>query len=82
MDKEEENSAVLLQLERGSARVLPPVGDWHASLEPAVREDLRRQRTYRGDLVKDLLRALRYGRQHDDHQYMTNIMIITVSPTK
>ncbi len=40
--------------------MLPAAGDWHTALEPAVREDLRRQRTYRGDMLKDLLRALRY----------------------
>ncbi len=59
VDREEEDSVVLLHLERGGEQVIP-AGDWHSALEPAVREDLRRQRTYRGDTLKDLLRALRW----------------------
>ena len=39
-------------------------GDWHELLEPAVREDLRKHRSYRGRSVRDLLRALRNKKHH------------------
>ena len=39
-------------------------GDWHSLLEPAVREDLRKHRSYRGRSVRDLLRAIRNKKHH------------------
>jgi hypothetical protein len=61
VDREKANSPVLLILERGGGSVLPISGNWLASLQPAVSEDLLRTRAcpYREDLLKDLLRAIR-----------------------
>ena len=39
-------------------------GDWHELLEPAVREDLRKHRSYRGRSIRDLLRAIRNKKHH------------------
>lgn len=62
VDKEEDNSVVLAAVERGGERVLG--GDWQERLDPAVREDLRKHRTYRGRSVRDLLRAIRNKKHH------------------
>jgi len=61
VDKEEDDAFVLIQLERNNAEVLR--GEWLANLDTVIREDLRRQRTYRNTL-KDLLRALRNKKHH------------------
>jgi len=62
VDKEEEGSVVLAAVERHGREVLG--GDWHDRLEPAVREDLRKHRSYRGRSVRDLLRAIRNKKHH------------------
>jgi len=62
VDKEEEGSVVLSAVERNGKQVTQ--GDWHLLLEPAVREDLRKHRSYRGRSVRDLLRAIRNKKHH------------------
>merc|ERR1719189_3039461 len=62
VDKEEEGSVVLAAVERNGKAVTQ--GDWHSLLEPAVREDLRKHRSYRGRSVRDLLRAIRNKKHH------------------
>ncbi|XP_037872627.1 serine/threonine-protein kinase/endoribonuclease IRE1 [Bombyx mori] len=49
-------------LERGGARVLR--GDWRARVCRVVAGDLRTRRTYRGDRVAHLLRAIRNKKHH------------------
>jgi len=39
-------------------------GDWQEQLDPAVRADLRKHRTYKGKSVRDLLRAIRNKKHH------------------
>merc|ERR1712241_1153526 len=39
-------------------------GDWQYQLDSAVREDLRKHRTYKGRSVRDLLRAIRNKKHH------------------
>ena len=58
VDKEEEDSYVLNEIEKNSIGVT--LGDWLNQLDPAVRSDLRLHRTYKGRSVRDLLRAIRY----------------------
>lgn len=62
VDKEEEGSVVLVSLERKGGEVIS--GDWQERLEPAVREDLRLHRSYRGRSVRDLMRAIRNKKHH------------------
>ena len=62
VDKEEDGSVVLAAVERNGKQVTQ--GDWHTLLEPAVREDLRKHRSYRGRSVRDLLRAIRNKKHH------------------
>ena len=62
VDKEEYDSAILASLERNKLEVVR--GNWHDALDPCVREDLRRHRSYNGKSVRDLLRALRNKRHH------------------
>ena len=62
MDKEDADSALVESLERGRSEVVR--GNWHEWLDGAVREDLRRHRTYNGRQVRDLLRALRNKKHH------------------
>lgn len=59
MEKEEGvEGGVLERLETGAHTVCVE-GDWRAAVDPEVTADLRKYRTYRGDSVRDLLRALR-----------------------
>lgn len=62
VDKEEEDSYVLNMIEKGS--VVVTKGDWLQQLDDAVRADLRLHRTYRGNTVRDLLRAIRNKKHH------------------
>jgi serine/threonine-protein kinase/endoribonuclease IRE1 len=39
-------------------------GNWLETLDDSVHEDLRKHRTYRGQSVRDLLRALRNKKHH------------------
>lgn len=59
MEKEEGvEGGVLERLETGAYTVCME-GDWRAAVDPEVTADLRKYRSYRGDSVRDLLRALR-----------------------
>eukprot|EP00092_Neocalanus_flemingeri_P031372 GFUD01034075.1.p1 GENE.GFUD01034075.1~~GFUD01034075.1.p1 ORF type:complete len:1174 (-),score=191.56 GFUD01034075.1:154-3675(-) len=62
VDKEEDNSFVLNTIERDGNHVTK--GDWQEQLDPAVRDDLRKHRTYKGKSVRDLLRAIRNKKHH------------------
>lgn len=57
MEKLEEDDFVLRALEHNSRIVVR--GDWRLFIHDEVARDLRKYRTYRGDSVRDLLRALR-----------------------
>lgn len=61
VEKEAEDSVVLRRLEE-SCGVLR--GDWRSVIDSEVAEDLRKYRNYRGDSVRDLLRALRNKKHH------------------
>jgi len=62
VDKEEDNSFVLNTIERNGNLVTK--GDWQEQLDPAVKNDLRKHRTYKGKSVRDLLRAIRNKKHH------------------
>jgi len=62
VDKEEDNSFVLNTIERYGNHVTK--GDWQEQLDTAVRDDLRKHRTYKGKSVRDLLRAIRNKKHH------------------
>ncbi|KAK9500618.1 hypothetical protein O3M35_001853 [Rhynocoris fuscipes] len=62
MEKEDNESEALLNLEKGGECVCN--GDWRKLIDPEVVEDLGKYRSYRGDSVRDLLRALRNKRHH------------------
>ncbi|XP_071442322.1 serine/threonine-protein kinase/endoribonuclease IRE1-like [Hetaerina americana] len=69
VEKEDQSSVVLRALERGSwpggtAWTVVGQGDWRSSIDPEVSEDLRKYRNYRGNSVRDLLRALRNKKHH------------------
>lgn len=54
--------AWVASLEENSRRVLR--GDWRGAVCPKVAADLRARRSYRGDRVTDLLRAIRNKKHH------------------
>lgn len=62
MDKEDHDSAIVVTLERNKYNVLK--GNWHEALEPRIRDDLRKHRSYNGKSVRDLLRAMRNKKHH------------------
>ncbi|XP_046408900.1 serine/threonine-protein kinase/endoribonuclease IRE1 [Ischnura elegans] len=69
VEKEDQSSVVLRALERGgwpggTAWTVVGRGDWKSSIDPEVSEDLRKYRNYRGNSVRDLLRALRNKKHH------------------
>ena len=57
VEKEQIDSPALIALESDSKRVLQ--GDWRLLIDVEVAIDLRKYRSYRGESVRDLLRALR-----------------------
>lgn len=57
VEKEQIDSPALIALESNSMRVLQ--GDWRLIIDIEVATDLRKYRSYRGESVRDLLRALR-----------------------
>lgn len=57
MEKDQFDSPALIALEMYSERVIRE--DWRACIDVEVAADLRKYRSYRGDSVRDLLRALR-----------------------
>ncbi|XP_064116017.1 serine/threonine-protein kinase/endoribonuclease IRE1-like isoform X2 [Macrobrachium nipponense] len=62
VEKEGCNSFVVTCLERCGIDVVR--GDWRLHMHPIIAEDLRRFRDYKGNSVRDLLRALRNKRNH------------------
>lgn len=57
MEKDQLDSPALIALETCSERVI--CDDWRSHIDQEVAADLRKYRSYRGDSVRDLLRALR-----------------------
>ncbi|XP_054285066.1 serine/threonine-protein kinase/endoribonuclease IRE1 [Macrosteles quadrilineatus] len=62
VEKEDVTGPVLATLETGASSVC--VRDWRSAVDDEVTADLRKYRSYRGDSVRDLLRALRNKRHH------------------
>jgi len=63
VEKEDVTGVVLETLETGAECVCGE-GDWRSVVDDEVTADLRKYRSYRGDSVRDLLRALRNKRHH------------------
>ncbi|XP_066900695.1 serine/threonine-protein kinase/endoribonuclease IRE1 isoform X1 [Halyomorpha halys] len=62
IEKESVESEVLIELERGGE--VARRDDWRQFIDPEVIEDLGKYRSYRGDSLRDLLRAFRNKRHH------------------
>ncbi|KAI4494432.1 hypothetical protein M0802_008924 [Mischocyttarus mexicanus] len=62
VEKEGVSSPALLALESGNEQVIK--GDWRTHIDNEVATDLRKYRSYQGDNVRDLLRALRNKKHH------------------
>ncbi|XP_050310961.1 serine/threonine-protein kinase/endoribonuclease IRE1-like isoform X1 [Anthonomus grandis grandis] len=62
VEKAESGDPVLQSLERHGSPVVKY--DWRVHIHEEVAKDLRKYRTYRGDSVRDLLRALRNKKHH------------------
>ncbi|KAL7301231.1 hypothetical protein TKK_0006195 [Trichogramma kaykai] len=62
VEKDVSESPALQALERGYRRVVQ--GDWRVHIDPEVASDLRKYRSYQGESVRDLLRALRNKKHH------------------
>ncbi|KAJ8682778.1 hypothetical protein QAD02_018570 [Eretmocerus hayati] len=62
VEKDGPESPALQALERGNRSVVQ--GDWRAHIDVEVAADLRKYRSYRGESVRDLLRALRNKKHH------------------
>uniref|UniRef100_V9IIK0 Serine/threonine-protein kinase/endoribonuclease IRE1 n=2 Tax=Apis cerana TaxID=7461 RepID=V9IIK0_APICE len=62
VEKEETSSPALVALEFECNRVVQ--GDWRLLIDVEVATDLRKYRSYRGESVRDLLRALRNKKHH------------------
>ncbi|XP_073976983.1 serine/threonine-protein kinase/endoribonuclease Ire1 [Rhodnius prolixus] len=63
IEKADSESEALLNLEKGGECVYYK-GDWRPDIDAEVLEDLGKYRSYRGDSIRDLLRALRNKRHH------------------
>ena len=57
VEKEGPESPELRALEKSNWKIVQK--DWRQHIDPEVASDLRKYRSYRGDNVRDLLRALR-----------------------
>lgn len=57
VEKDEPSSSALRALETNHDKVVR--GDWRLHIDVEVATDLRKYRSYRGESVRDLLRALR-----------------------
>lgn len=57
MEKAEFDDPVVLALENGARPVVK--GDWRFHIDEELSKDLRKYRSYRGESLRDLLRALR-----------------------
>lgn len=64
VEKEQTDSPALIALETDNTRVVR--GDWRLFIDVEVATDLRKYRSYRGESVRDLLRALRNKVQGED----------------
>ncbi|KOC68783.1 Serine/threonine-protein kinase/endoribonuclease ire-1 [Habropoda laboriosa] len=62
VEKERIDSPVMIALETDNNRVVQ--GDWRLHIDVEVATDLRKYRSYRGESVRDLLRALRNKKHH------------------
>ncbi|XP_045214288.2 serine/threonine-protein kinase/endoribonuclease IRE1-like [Mercenaria mercenaria] len=62
IEKECEESVVVKRLEWGGDRVVK--GDWRSHISKELQDDLRKFRTYKGQNVRDLLRAMRNKKHH------------------
>ncbi|CAK9817696.1 Serine/threonine-protein kinase/endoribonuclease ire-1 [Anthophora quadrimaculata] len=62
VEKERFDSPALIALETDNNRVVQ--GDWRLHIDVEVATDLRKYRSYRGESVRDLLRALRNKKHH------------------
>ncbi|XP_014244524.1 serine/threonine-protein kinase/endoribonuclease IRE1 [Cimex lectularius] len=62
VEKEDSESKALLSLETGGIEVCQ--GDWKELIDFDVLQDLGKYRSYRGDSVRDLLRAFRNKKHH------------------
>lgn len=62
IEKEDVQSDVIKNLESRSWRVIR--GDWRIHVDDAVAQNLRMYRNYRGNSVRDLLRAVRNKKHH------------------
>ncbi|KAK2585144.1 hypothetical protein KPH14_008650 [Odynerus spinipes] len=62
VEKDQPDSPALIALEGGYQRVVR--GDWRMHIDHEVATDLRKYRSYRGESVRDLLRALRNKKHH------------------
>jgi len=63
VEKEEESTCVVLRRLENEAHCVIR-GDWRDWICDEVKNDLRKYRTYRGNSVRDLLRALRNKKNH------------------
>lgn len=57
MDKSEVNDQVFLSVEEDGKVIV--MQDWRVYIHMEVAQDLKKYRSYRGESVRDLLRALR-----------------------
>ncbi|VDN59955.1 unnamed protein product [Dracunculus medinensis] len=62
IEKEDINSLVVKRLEKGSRLVV--TGNWRDVICPALSDDLKKFRSYKGHSVRDLLRAMRNKKHH------------------
>ncbi|PIC44218.1 hypothetical protein B9Z55_004661 [Caenorhabditis nigoni] len=62
VEKEEDNSPVVRRLETDARTVV--CGGWREKICDALKEDLRKFRTYKSFSVRDLLRAMRNKKHH------------------
>ncbi|XP_076309470.1 serine/threonine-protein kinase/endoribonuclease Ire1 isoform X2 [Tachypleus tridentatus] len=62
IEKEPTDSPVVMCLERGGLEVVK--GDWTEHITSELQADLMRFRTYKGHLVRDLMRAMRNKKHH------------------
>lgn len=73
MEKEDGNSVELITLETGGEEVCGGSGDWRDNVDAEVTADLRKYRSYRGESVRDLLRALRNKVVNCLNNYLCNM---------
>jgi serine/threonine-protein kinase/endoribonuclease IRE1 len=62
IEKEPADSSIVLALERGGLSVIK--NNWKENITEDLKQDLRKYRTYNGNSVRDLLRAMRNKKHH------------------